>query len=73
MEFFKWGLMNHPRRNIKHSDADLNYATLALEVSEKWNFNMFPGDYSYDILVKLVEAFYPYLKSLPEAKVKDSD
>jgi hypothetical protein len=31
---------------------------------------MLPGDHSYDILVKNVAAFCPYLKSLSETKVK---
>jgi len=31
---------------------------------------MLPGDHSYDDLVKNVAAFCPFLKNLPEAKVK---
>ena len=40
----------------------------AQEVSE--NFSMCPRDCSCDILVNSVALFCPFLKSLPEAKMK---
>jgi hypothetical protein len=44
------------------AEGGLNYGSLALEISEENNFNMWPSDCSCDILVKNVAAFYPYLK-----------
>ena len=52
------------------TEGNLNCRSLVLEVSKnKSNFGMLPGDHSYD-LVKNVDAFWPFLKSLPKAKVK---
>jgi hypothetical protein len=45
--------------------GDLNCGSLALEVSEKKDFNMWPRDCSCDILVKKKCGFFCYcLKSL---------
>ena len=48
----------------------MNCGSLALEVSEEENFNMWQRDGSCAIFVKNVAAFCPCLKSLPVAKVK---
>ena len=40
------------------TEGDLNCGNLALEVSEEKNFNMWTIDYSCDILVKNVAAFW---------------
>ena len=48
--------------------SDLKYQKLSQEVSEK-NFSMLPSNNSGDILVKELLAFWPCLKSLPDAKV----
>lgn len=71
-EHFKWGLMDQSSRKMKDSgaDRDLNCGGLAQEVSEEKNFNMWPRDYSYDILANIVAIFCSCLKSLPEATVK---
>jgi len=71
VECFKWGLMGHPSSNIEDfvAKGNLNCAGLTQEVSEEnismWHRNCFCG-----ILVKNVATFCPYLKSLPEDKVK---
>lgn len=52
------------------AESDLNCGFLAHEVSEKKNFSMWPIDCSCDILAKNVPAFCPFLKFLPEAKIK---
>jgi len=66
VECSKWGLMGHLSRNME----DLNYESLAQDVSEYKNFGMLPGDHSYTVLVKNVAAFCPCLKSLPETMMK---
>jgi hypothetical protein len=50
--------------------SDLNCADLAQEVLVEKNFNVRPRDCFCGLLVKDVATFCPYLKSLPEAKVK---
>jgi hypothetical protein len=72
VECFKWGLIGHPSRNMKDFDArnNLNCVDLAQEISKEKNFRMWHKDCFCDILVKNVATFCPYLKSLPEAKVK---
>lgn len=69
---FKWGLVDHPRRNIEDIGAggDLNFWGLGQEVSEEKNVNMWPRDCFCDVLVKNMAAFCPCPKNLPEAKVK---
>ena len=64
MEYFNWGSMPHPGRNMEDNDvdSDLKCRSLALEISE--NFHI------CDILVKNVAALCPCLKSQPGAKVK---
>ena len=59
--------MGHSSRNMEDFVAmgDLNCGSLALEVSEKKDFNMWPRDCSCDILVKKKCGFFCYcLKSL---------
>ena len=51
----------------------MNYGVPTQEVSEEKNFSMLPRDHSCGILGKKVTAFYPCLKSLPEAKVRVLD
>ena len=51
-------------------DNNLKCWELVQEVSEK-NFSMLTGNHCCDILVKVVVAFCPCLKSLPKAKVKN--
>ena len=51
------------------NESDFNCVDLAQEVSVE-NFNMWPRDCFCGLLVKDVATFCPYLKSLPEAKVK---
>ena len=48
----------------------LNCGGLAQEFSEEGNINMWPKEWSCDILGKILSAFCPCPKSLPEAKVK---
>lgn len=64
--------MGQPSRNMGEflAEADLNFGSLALEVSEEKHFNMWSRDHSYGIVVKNVAAFCPCLKSLPELKVE---
>ena len=56
VECFKCYLMGHTRRSTGESGAegDLNHGSLAQEK----NFSMWPKDYSCDILVKNVAAFF---------------
>ena len=70
-ESFKHCLMGHISRNMEDNgvDNDLKCLELAQEVSQK-NFRMLPRNFSCDILVKKVDDFFHYLKSLPEFKVK---
>ena len=72
VECFKWGLMGHPSRNMEDfvAGSNLNCVDLAQEISKEKNFSMWHKDCFCGILVKNVATFYPYLKSLPEAKVK---
>jgi hypothetical protein len=51
------------------AEGDLNCRGLAQEVSDR-NFSMLPREHSCDILVRNVAVSCPYLKSLPETKVK---
>ena len=46
MECFKYVLLDHTYRNMDYSGAEceLNRGVLAKEVSEKKNFNMWPGN-----------------------------
>jgi hypothetical protein len=73
VECFKWGLMGHPSGNMEDfiTESDLNCADLAQEVSEE-NFNVWSKNCFVVLQLKKknVAAFYHYLKSLPEAKVK---
>lgn len=71
MKCFMWGLMGHPRRNVKDTAAKggLNSGDLAQEVSEERNFSLLYGDHSYDILVRNMAGFCPFMRSLSEAKV----
>ena len=71
VEYFKWGLMGHPSRNMEDfvAGSNLNYVDLAREISKE-NFRMWHKDSFCGILVKNVTTFCPCLKSLPEAKVK---
>ncbi|MGE9574538.1 hypothetical protein ACQP3C_26175 [Escherichia coli] len=64
--------MGHTNRRLENNAVDTNvdYDSLAQEVSEEKNFSMLPRDCSCNILVKNVAAFCPCLNSLPEAKVK---
>jgi hypothetical protein len=68
---FNWGSMGHPSRDMEDfvTVSDLNCADLAQKVSVE-NFNMWPRDCFYGILMKNMAGFCPCLKSLPEAKVK---
>ena len=50
--------------------SDLNCADLAQEVSVEKNFSTWPGGCFYGILMKNMTTFCPFLKSLPDAKVK---
>jgi hypothetical protein len=72
MECFKWGLMGHPRGNMKDfiAGSNLNGVDLDQDISKEKNFRMWYKDCFYGILVKNVGTFCPCLKSLPEAKVK---
>jgi hypothetical protein len=72
VEWFKWGLMGHPSRNMEDfiAESNLNCVDLAQEISKEKNFSMWHKDWFCGILVKNVATFYPCLKSLPEAKVK---
>jgi hypothetical protein len=64
--------MGHSSRNIEDfvAEGDLNYAGLTKGVSVEKNFSAWPRDCFCGILSKNVAAFCPYLKSLPEVKVK---
>ena len=66
------GINGLSNRNMEDffDGSDLNCGSLALEVSEEKNFNMWLRECSYDTLVKNVTAFCPCLKSLSEAKIK---
>jgi hypothetical protein len=46
VECFKWGLMDHPSRNMEDfvSESDLKCADLAQEVSVEKNFSMWHRD-----------------------------
>ena len=55
MECLKWDLVGHSSRNMEDNCT-------------KSSLNS--GDCSYDVLAKIVAAFCPCLKGLPEAKVK---
>ena len=70
-ECFKNCLVGHTSRSMEDNGAnnDLKCLELAQKVSEK-NFRMLPRNFSCDILVKKVDAFFHYLKNLPEFKVK---
>jgi hypothetical protein len=68
VEFFKWVLMGYPSRNMEDFDAESELNGVDL-VQEK-NFSMWHRNCFCNILVKSVAAFYHWLKSLPEAKVK---
>jgi hypothetical protein len=59
MECFKWGLKDHPSRNMKGTSAKdgVSCAPLALEAEEERKFNMLPGDHSHNVLVKNVACF----------------
>jgi hypothetical protein len=48
MEGFKWDLMGQPSRNLEDISAEIEFNS---------------GDNFYDILVKIVAAFCPCLKS----------
>lgn len=50
-----------------YTEGDLNYGNLAQEVSEEKHFCLMMRYHSYDILLKNLAGFWPYLKSLPEA------
>ena len=54
VECFKWGLMDHPSRNMEDfvTESDLNCADLAQEVLLEKNFSMFPKDCLCGILMK---------------------
>jgi hypothetical protein len=52
------------------AEDDLNCADLAQDVSEEKIFSMLPRDCPYYIVEKIVVAFCPWMKSLPEAKMK---
>ena len=55
------------------AESDLNWlGDVAQEVSEENNFSILPRNHTCDILAKNMTAFYPCLKSVPEAKVKSS-
>jgi hypothetical protein len=71
VEYFKWGLMGYPSRNMEDFVAErgLNCANLAQLVSEK-NFSIWHKHCFCNIFVKNVSPLCPYLKSHPEAKVK---
>jgi hypothetical protein len=58
MEYFKWGLMGHPNKNMEDSgpEGDLNCETLDRDSSRE-KFSMWPRD-SCDILVKNVAGFF---------------
>ena len=51
------------------TESDLNSADLAQEISVE-NISVWYSNYICGILVKNVAVFYPYLKSLPVAKIK---
>jgi hypothetical protein len=63
--------MGYPGKNMEDfvTESGLNCMDLAQEVSME-NFNMWPRDCICRILVKAMATFCPFLKSLPEAKVK---
>ena len=46
VECFKWGLMDHPSRNMEDfgAETDLNCVDLVQEVSAEKNVNMWPRD-----------------------------
>ena len=46
MQCFKWGLMDHPSRNMEDTgvEGDLNCRGLTQEVSEKKNISIWPRD-----------------------------
>jgi hypothetical protein len=71
VEYFKWGLMGYPSRNMEDFviESNLNCADLAQEISVR-NFKMWPTGMFCGILVKNVATFCPCLKSLSEAGVK---
>jgi hypothetical protein len=71
IECLKWGLMGYSSRNMEDfvTKSDLNCVDLAQEVSVE-NFKMWPRDCFCGILVKNVATFCPFLKSLPDTKVK---
>ena len=50
----------------------MNFWCPTQEFSKEKNMTMWPRDCSCDILVKNVPAFCPFLKRLPEAKMKSS-
>ena len=52
------------------AEGDLDCEGLAQDVSEE-DISRWPRDHSFNILVKNMAAFYPFPKSLPEAKLKN--
>ena len=73
MDCFKWGLMDHPSRNMEDFVAGSNLncnLNLAQKISNEKNFRMWHKDCFCVILVKNVATFCPCLKSLPKTKVK---
>lgn len=70
MEYFKWGLMGHPNKNMEDSgpEGDLNSGCLTQEVSERKNFSMMLRHCSCDILLKNLAAFCLCLKRLLRLK-----
>jgi hypothetical protein len=72
VECFKWGLMGHPNRNMEDfvAGSNLNCVDLTQEISKEKNFRMWHKVCFCGSSVKNVATFCPWLKSLPEAKVK---
>ena len=65
--------MGFPNRNLEDSSAELICGWRDQEASEKHCVNMKSSDYSCNILVKNVAAFWPCLKTLSQAKLKSSE
>ena len=72
LESFKWSLMGYLCRNreVFEAEGDLNCGSQDVEFSEETDFNRLLRDCSCDILVKNMDAFFPFQKSLTEAKVQ---
>ena len=66
--WFKPYLMGRTSRSMEDSGAENDLNCRDQEVSEEKNVSMWPRNCSCNILMKNVDAFCPFIKSLPELK-----